>query len=118
VNTDILEGSASRTLPYSLDKAGILADLTTEKPQWILSAYGPGRNAPIELFDGPREQSFEEMRLLHYIAVASGNPQQAVRHVFSSLSSRIDFIRFKKQNSYTKQLWLRCNKLLVMWIGP
>lgn len=25
-----------------------------------------------------REQSFEEMRLLHYMAVAAGNPQQAV----------------------------------------
>ncbi|PBP19186.1 CCCH zinc finger domain protein [Diplocarpon rosae] len=69
------------TLPYSLDKSAILVDLTSERPQWILSAYGPGRGAPAQLFGGPvREQSFEEMRLLHYMALASGNPQQAVQH--------------------------------------
>lgn len=54
--------------------------MTSEKPQWILSAYGPGRYAPAQLFGGPmREHSFEEMRLLHYMAVAEGNPQQAVQ---------------------------------------
>jgi nucleoporin NUP42 len=66
-------------LPYGLDKGAILTDLTTEQPQWILSAYGPGRAAPAQLFGGAREQSFEEMRLLHYISMAAGNPQQAVR---------------------------------------
>ncbi|KAH9213002.1 hypothetical protein DL95DRAFT_447336 [Leptodontidium sp. 2 PMI_412] len=72
--------SPARDLPYSLDKKAILLDLTSEKPQWILSAYGPGRNAPAQLFGGPmREHSFEEMRLLHYMAVAAGNPQQAVQ---------------------------------------
>ncbi|CZT01741.1 hypothetical protein WAI453_006773 [Rhynchosporium graminicola] len=72
--------SPVRELPYSLDKKAILLDLTSEKPQWILSAYGPGRQAPAQLFGGPmREHSFEEMRLLHYIAVAAGNPQQAVQ---------------------------------------
>ena len=55
-------------------------DLTSERPQWILSAYGPGRNVPRQLFGGSvREQSFEEMRLHHYLAAASGNPQKAVR---------------------------------------
>jgi len=45
-----------------------------------LSAYGPGRAAPAQLFGGPqREQSFEELRLLHYMGIASGNPQQAVQ---------------------------------------
>jgi hypothetical protein len=76
VKTDNCE--ASNTLPYALDKAAILVDLTSEQPQWILSAYGPGRFAPAQLFGGEREQSFEEMRLLHYIGMASGNPQQAV----------------------------------------
>ncbi|KAK0101541.1 hypothetical protein ONS95_006708 [Cadophora gregata] len=72
--------SPSRELPYSLDKKTIQVDLTSEKPQWILSAYGPGRHAPAQLFGGPmREHSFEEMRLLHYMAVAEGNPQQAVQ---------------------------------------
>ncbi len=74
---------ASSTLvgpPYALDKAAIVADLSTEKPQWILSAYGPGRGVPAQLFGGPlREQSFEELRLLHYMGLASGNPQQAVQ---------------------------------------
>ncbi|KAG4423367.1 hypothetical protein IFR04_003471 [Cadophora malorum] len=73
-------GSPARELPYSLDKKAIGVDLTSEKPQWILSAYGPGRLAPAQLFGGPmREHSFEEMRLLHYMAVAAGNPQQAVQ---------------------------------------
>lgn len=66
-------------IPFSLDSATIKQDLTTDRPQWILSAYGPGRHAPEQLFGGPaREQSFEEMRLLHYIAAASGNAQPAV----------------------------------------
>lgn len=59
-----------------IDKDNLVKDLSTERPQWILSCYGPGRNAPEQLFGGPiREQSFEEMRLLHY---TSPNPQQAV----------------------------------------
>ncbi|OHF02024.1 hypothetical protein CORC01_02603 [Colletotrichum orchidophilum] len=66
-------------LPYSLAKEAIEKDLTTEAPQWILSAYGPGRDAPEQLFGGNlREQSFEEMRLVHMMAAASGNPQQAL----------------------------------------
>ncbi|KAK2769907.1 ccch zinc finger domain protein [Colletotrichum kahawae] len=67
------------TLPYMLSKETIEKDLTSEQPQWILSAYGPGRDAPEQLFGGPmREQSFEEMRLHHAMATASGNPQQAL----------------------------------------
>ncbi|TVY38187.1 Nucleoporin [Lachnellula subtilissima] len=77
------QGGASgpgSSVPFSLDKSQIVTDLSSEKPQWILSAYGPGRQAPAQLFGGPmREQSFEEMRLLHYMAIASGNPQQAVQ---------------------------------------
>ncbi|OLN90033.1 Nucleoporin AMO1 [Colletotrichum chlorophyti] len=66
-------------LPYSLSKDAIEKDLTSEQPQWILSAYGPGRDAPEQLFGGPmREQSFEEMRLHHVLATESGNPQQAL----------------------------------------
>lgn len=77
--TDFYEIASIRTSPYSLDKTAIITDLSSERPQWILSAYGPGRNAPAQLFGGPlREQSFEEMRLMHYMALASGTPQQAV----------------------------------------
>ncbi|TEA13890.1 Nucleoporin AMO1 [Colletotrichum sidae] len=64
---------------YMLSKDTIEKDLVSEAPQWILSAYGPGKDAPEQLFGGPaREQSFEEMRLHHVIATASGNPQQAL----------------------------------------
>ena len=67
---------------YKLDKATINNDLSKERPQWILSAYGPGRDAPLQLFGGyPREQSFEELRLRHYELAAQGNQQQAIQEV-------------------------------------
>ena len=47
---------------------------------WILSSYGPGRDAPLQLFGGyPREQSFEELRLHHYVLAAAGNQGQAIQ---------------------------------------
>ncbi len=65
---------------YKLDKDTITNDLSKERPQWILSAYGPGRDAPLQLFGGhPREQSFEELRLRHYELAAHGNQQQAIQ---------------------------------------
>ena len=65
---------------YKLDKGTINNDLIKERPQWILSAYGPGRDAPLQLFGGhPREQSFEELRLRHYELAAQGNQQQALQ---------------------------------------
>ena len=65
---------------YKLDKATITNDLSKERPQWILSAYGPGRDAPLQLFGGhPREQSFEELRVRHYELVVQGNQQQAIQ---------------------------------------
>jgi nucleoporin NUP42 len=60
----------------------IKADLTGGKgrPEWIFSAYGPGKNIPRQLFGGPqREQSFEEMRLRHYQAAAAENQNQAIQ---------------------------------------
>lgn len=64
---------------YRITADAIEADLTSDAPTWILSAYAPGREAPGQLFGGyPREQSFEEMRLLHVIGAAGGNEQQAV----------------------------------------
>lgn len=70
--------------PYSFNVTpeNIQLDLTLgkERPEWIFSAYGPGKNAPRQLFGGPsREQSFEEMRLRHYEAAAAGNPNQAIQ---------------------------------------
>lgn len=61
---------------YKITKDTIKIDLVDERPQWILSSYGPGREAPEQLFGGyPREQSFEEIRLS---VMSSPNPQQAV----------------------------------------
>ncbi|KAK2845271.1 hypothetical protein FQN49_005886 [Arthroderma sp. PD_2] len=80
---------------YSLNAADIKNDLTDGqgRPQWIFSAYGPGKNAPIQLFGGPeREQSFEEMRALHYAAVAEGKPQEAIQNannLFAATESQI-----------------------------
>lgn len=66
-------------LPYLLGKDGMITDLSTELPQWILSAYGPGLKAPIQLFGGEeREKSFEEMRLNHYALRAQGQEALAV----------------------------------------
>lgn len=62
----------------------IKSDLTTERPIWPLSSYGPGKNAPLQLMEGEVEQSPEEMRVRHYLAVAKGNPQESVRHSRSS----------------------------------
>ncbi|VUC35514.1 unnamed protein product [Clonostachys rosea] len=64
---------------YKISVETIEADLTTDTPQWILSAYGPGKDPPEQLFGGfPREQSFEEMRFHFYQARAAGNEQQAL----------------------------------------
>lgn len=72
-------GSADGTNPYKITKDAIKIDLVDERPQWILSSYGPGRDAPEQLFGGfPREQSFEEVRLG---VMASPNPQQALQEV-------------------------------------
>ncbi|MCJ1282832.1 hypothetical protein MMC26_002158 [Xylographa opegraphella] len=66
--------------PYHLDREIIKTDLSAEKPIWILSAYGPGRGAPLQLFGGyPREQSFEELRLRYYELASSGNEPQAIQ---------------------------------------
>ena len=66
--------------PYSLDEGIIRTDLSTDRPLWILSAYGPGKGAPIQLLGGePREVSFEELRLRHYELAASGREQEAIQ---------------------------------------
>lgn len=57
----------------------MITDLSSELPIWILSAYGPGLKAPIQLFGGEdREKSFEEMRLNHYALRAQGQEALAV----------------------------------------
>ncbi|KOS17812.1 Nucleoporin-like protein 2 [Escovopsis weberi] len=64
---------------YHVSADTIEKDLTVDAPQWILSAYAPGRDVPEQLFGGyPREQSFEELRLHYWIGKASGNEQGAL----------------------------------------
>ncbi|KAK6088106.1 hypothetical protein SCUP234_01172 [Seiridium cupressi] len=71
--------SADGTNAYKITKDALKIDLVDERPQWILSAYGPGRDAPEQLFGGyPREQSFEEIRLM---VATSPNPQQTLQEV-------------------------------------
>ncbi|KAL5601491.1 hypothetical protein BROUX41_002531 [Berkeleyomyces rouxiae] len=67
---------------YKLSRDAIKKDLTSETPQWILSAYGPGVNAPEQLWGGfPLEQSVEEIRW-HYLASAqSGKQAQALEEI-------------------------------------
>ncbi|ROV88183.1 hypothetical protein VSDG_09283 [Cytospora chrysosperma] len=67
---------------FSLSKDTIQKDLAEERPSWLLSAYGPGRDAPEQLWGGyPIEQSFEEMRLHYMTGEASGNPQGALNDI-------------------------------------
>lgn len=64
---------------YGITPEVIQRDLTNELPQWILSCYGPGKDAPEQIFGGfPREQSFEEIRMFFMEGLAKGNPQGAV----------------------------------------
>lgn len=70
--------SASDANSYSLNAEVIVKDLTEERPTWILSSYGPGRDAPEQLWGAPVEQSFEEMRLHYLMGAAAGNPDGAV----------------------------------------
>ena len=75
-------------ISYKLDKAIIVSDLSTERPEWILSAYGPGREAPLQLFGAyPREQSFEELRVRHYELSSKGNHQQAIQEAQALVSN-------------------------------
>lgn len=94
--------------PYSVSTAGIVKDLTDERPPWIFSAYGPGRDAPGQLFGGQQtEQSFEELRLHHWKALAAGNPQAAVRvfipgfvaYELHSCTGSADFLRGRSMTS-------------------
>ena len=115
--TDLYVASSPQQPPFQLEKAAIITDLSSERPQWILSAYGPGRQAPAQLFGGPlREQSFEEMRLLHYIGVASGNPQQAVGRTLSLYGILLILGRYKKLRRLSKPPNSRYKTHCVMWM--
>ncbi|KAK6950549.1 hypothetical protein Daesc_008877 [Daldinia eschscholtzii] len=72
-------GNKTQENPYRISADIIRADLGPEKPSWMLSCYGPGRDAPEQLFGGyPREQSPEEVML--YVR-GSSNQQQAMSEI-------------------------------------
>ncbi|KAK4992480.1 hypothetical protein LTR66_006269 [Elasticomyces elasticus] len=71
------QNQQKRKEDLTVDKESIRIDMTTERPQWPFSCYGT-RDAPVQLFGGPLEQSPEEMRVMHYLALASGNVQTSV----------------------------------------
>jgi len=65
---------------YALSAKHMEEELLSERPTWIMSSFGPGLDAPIQLFGGyPLEQSMEEVRVQHYLAMARGTGvEQAV----------------------------------------
>ena len=78
-SADLKRGFDSKiTSRYHLDPDIIKNDLVNDRPIWPLSAYGPGRDAPRQLIEGPIEMSPEELRLQFYVARASGNEQAGV----------------------------------------
>ncbi|KAK4233630.1 hypothetical protein C8A03DRAFT_38652 [Achaetomium macrosporum] len=99
---------AADTPPYpGLTVDAIQRDLSNELPQWILSCYGPGRDAPEQLWGGyPREQSPEEIRMHFMMGQMAGNPQgalndiealyqnarQQIQHALSNIPAAIQFI--------------------------
>ncbi|KAL3477807.1 hypothetical protein BJX99DRAFT_245998 [Aspergillus californicus] len=77
---------------YGVTTQDIKADLTAGqgRPIWVFSCFGPGRNAPRQLFGGPqRELSFEELRLRHYEAAALGNPGPAIQEAEALYSESV-----------------------------
>lgn len=63
---------------FHLDRDDMKNDLTTQRPIYPLSCYGPGREAPRQLIEGPVEISPEELRLRYYTLRTAGNEPQAV----------------------------------------
>jgi len=65
---------------YALSAKHLEDELLYERPMWLMSSFGPGVDPPIQLFGGyPLEQSMEEVRVQHYLAMAMGNGfEQAV----------------------------------------
>ncbi|KAG5963787.1 hypothetical protein E4U58_003422 [Claviceps cyperi] len=85
---------------YKISLEVIEKELSVELPQWILSAYGPGRDTPEQLFGGyPREQSFEEVRLYYVMACASGNEQQAVYEIQELYQNAQQQVQFALKNT-------------------
>ncbi|KAH7378745.1 hypothetical protein BKA66DRAFT_571533 [Pyrenochaeta sp. MPI-SDFR-AT-0127] len=99
-------GRDPKTLPYHLDKTDMKNDLTGQRPIYPLSCYGPGRDAPRQLIEGPVEISPEELRLRYYTLRAAGNEptaqqeesalndkmQQQVKAIIDNVDGAIQYI--------------------------
>ncbi|KAF2714163.1 hypothetical protein K504DRAFT_369296 [Pleomassaria siparia CBS 279.74] len=64
---------------FHLSKDEIKADLTDQRPVYPLSCFGPGRDAPRQLIEGPVEVSPEELRDQYYRQRLAGNEGGAQR---------------------------------------
>ena len=66
---------------YGVTQETIETDLRLERPQWLMSCYGPGKDPAVQLLGGyPLEQSFEEVRAEHYLAITAGDSQAGVEN--------------------------------------
>ncbi len=75
----LFTGSRDAKAPsFGLDKADIRNDMTGQRPIYPLSCYGPGREAPRQLIEGPVELCPEELRLRYYTLRTAGNEPTAV----------------------------------------
>ncbi|KAI4921964.1 hypothetical protein J4E90_000392 [Alternaria incomplexa] len=91
---------------FSLDKDAIQIDLAKERPIYPLSCYGPGKDAPRQLIEGPVEISPEELRSRYYTLRAAGNEptaqqeegalsekmQQQVKAILDDITGAINYV--------------------------
>ncbi|KAI1103678.1 hypothetical protein F4804DRAFT_217450 [Jackrogersella minutella] len=78
-----MAGNRPQEIPYKITRESIKSDLTVERPSWLLSSYGPGRDAPEQLFGGhPREQSLEEIMVYIKNAASQQQAESEVRALF------------------------------------
>lgn len=113
--------AGSEAIPFSLNRDVIYKDITEERPSWILSAYGPGRDAPEQLWGGyPIEQSFEEARLHFVMGQMAGNPQGAVSSSLFEVTRQETDSAFSSTKS--KHLRIKCSRkyrqLFRILMGP
>ncbi|KAK5075545.1 hypothetical protein LTR51_003946 [Lithohypha guttulata] len=88
-------GNINRPERWHLSEEDIQNDLSKTRPQWILSAYGPGKETPAALFVD-NEYSPEEVRLRFYNSQATGQgtaaaDQEAVQ-VWQKATNDIDTV--------------------------
>ncbi|KAH7094894.1 hypothetical protein FB567DRAFT_15500 [Paraphoma chrysanthemicola] len=77
-----------KSLPYHLDPVDMKNDLTSQRPIYPLSSYGPGRDAPRQLIEGAVEISPEELRVRYYSQRLAGNEPVAQQEE-SALSEKM-----------------------------